>query len=78
MLLRFSDYKWAEALRNAGFQQYQSQVRLSDGSRANLWIAPDAIEQYKDATPETMRTAFERWLSTSEPGGNPIDDAAPL
>ena len=78
MLLRFSDYKWAEALRNAGFQQYQSQVRLTDGSRANLWIAPDAIEQYKDATPETMRTAFERWLSTSEPGGNPIDDAAPL
>lgn len=77
-LLKFSDFKWAEVMKDAGFKQYEKPVYLEDGSRVRLWIVPEVVSNYENATPEEMKQAFTKWLQNSEPGGNPVDDALPM
>ena len=77
-LLKFSDFKWAEVMKDAGFKQYEKPVYLEDGSRVRLWIVPEVVANYENATPEEMKQAFTKWLQNSEPGGNPVDDALPM
>lgn len=40
-LQRYSDYKWAEALKKAGAIQYKASITLSDGSKTRPWLYGD-------------------------------------
>lgn len=76
-LERFSDFKWAAALKKAGAIAIDKQVVLSDKSKVKLWAygpRKHILSNPDNTTTEMLREMFEKNLLDVEPG-NPIVDA---
>ena len=73
---KYSDHKFADALRKCGAVQYPTRIILADKSKATLWILrrPD---MWKNESPEMVRRQYEKHNLDIEPG-NPIEDGMPV
>ncbi len=75
---KFSDFKWSEALSKAGAIKYEHRITMTDGSKCHVWLTADNREFLAKQSPDVIRGMYEKNNIRNEPGGNPLEDIAPL
>lgn len=81
---KWSNQKWAEAMKDCGAEQLDCYPKLSDGSRTRLWVIRRHDmwrDQAASKTPEGVNAIRKHYESASldtEPGYNPVKDAKPI
>ena len=72
-IAKLSDVKWSQAMKTAMCVPFLSQVRLSDGSNARIWIVR-RYNMYNSAQSSFIKSEYERTSSDSGPENTIVDE----
>lgn len=73
--------KWADIMKRGGAMPLKdgAQIDVPGVGRRRLWaLRRPEIWSHKDVKTERIVEEYLRWSSHNQPGGNPLDDIAPL